>query len=453
MLGDDSFRIQADVVVVSATQFYAPGQLELRAGRIVSVGAKTADRADASLEGFALLPGLVNPHTHLEFSDLSHPLPPGKTFPDWIASVLAQRRSRETDAEERLVGALAAGLEESRNAGVAALVDIVTPPWMPDHLRAATAMRPDNEECYHQLPESLKSCLSMGRWQQLRMSASRLGRLPVVYACLEQLGLTDERVRTAREWRERVETRSQSEWPANLVGLGLSPHAPYSTLDSVTRPAIDAAVAARRLIAMHVAESEAERQWIDEGTGPLTEFHAQLRLAPVPRSKRMIVDLCHTLGKAQHALLIHGNYLSATEMDAIAEHRELLSVVYCPRTHRHFGHAAYPLESLSSRGIRVVFGTDSRSSNPDLNLWQEARTALAVHRNLGPSAALSAITQCAAEAIGRQADFGCLLPGRIAAINVVPLSNVVRSTSSKTFEELLGGWFETVPHPFPLAFA
>ena len=40
-----------------------------------------------------LLPGLVNAHTHLEFSDLAAPLgAPGMSLPAWIRLVIAERK-------------------------------------------------------------------------------------------------------------------------------------------------------------------------------------------------------------------------------------------------------------------------------------------------------------------------------------------------------------------------
>ena len=47
-----------------------------------------------------LMPGLVNAHTHLEFSDLSAPLPAGDNFADWIRAVIGYRQQQRSDPEE-----------------------------------------------------------------------------------------------------------------------------------------------------------------------------------------------------------------------------------------------------------------------------------------------------------------------------------------------------------------
>ncbi len=76
------------------------------------------DRSD-----LLLLPGLVNAHTHLEFSCLNSPIPHNGTFASWIRAVVQWRRG-QTEADH--LAALQRGLSESAAAGVAALGEIGT---------------------------------------------------------------------------------------------------------------------------------------------------------------------------------------------------------------------------------------------------------------------------------------------------------------------------------------
>ena len=66
-------------------------------------------------------------------------------------------------------------------------------------------------------------------------------------------------------------------------------------------------------------------------------------------------------------LLVHGNYLpSDTDLGDN-------TLVYCPRTHAAFGHEPHPFQEFLAKGNRVILGTDSLASNPDLDMLSEVR--------------------------------------------------------------------------------
>src|SRR5687768_13336260 len=113
------------------------GLVTLAGGQIVAVGENQSGRPPIDLGDVALLPGLVNAHTHLEFSLLDCPLgQPGMAFPAWIGSVIEHRRAKtkslmiETDGFQRFRRRAAEkGLAELRAAGTAAVGEIATPGW------------------------------------------------------------------------------------------------------------------------------------------------------------------------------------------------------------------------------------------------------------------------------------------------------------------------------------
>lgn len=448
MESQGSFRIQADVIIASSHQHFAPGQVEIKDGRIVEVTGRLESTADAVLDGHALLPGLVNPHTHLEFSDLKSPLSSGENFPEWVGCVLAQRRERGTQSSQQLARTLALGLHESQRCGVAALVDVVTPPWSPNLLQVERILQTQSQnENPPELGLVLHPALPRNCQHKLLPQLPSGRNLPHVIACIEQLGLTADRIEHVTRWREELLSLPISDWPARLHSIGISPHAPYSTPELVWSECARLASEQQRLIAMHIAESPAEREWLDSGTGPFAAMLERFGIGKPQPLPNLIAALCDALAQAPHALLVHGNYLTTAEIDHLSTLRDRISVVYCPRTHLHFGHAAYPLSILHQRGVRVLFGTDSRSSNPDLNLWQEARCALAQHPWLAPSAALSAISDSAAGAVGLEGQFGSLQVDAVAALNVLPLPADMRPDN---IEDLLATCFDNQANPQPL---
>jgi cytosine/adenosine deaminase-related metal-dependent hydrolase len=115
----------------------AGGVVTVRHGRIVAVGENGSGETLKDLGDVALLPGLINAHTHLEFSLLEKPLgQPGMSFANWIEIVVKHRREQakalfvETDGFQRFRRRAAqAGLTEMHTNGIAAIGDVATPGW------------------------------------------------------------------------------------------------------------------------------------------------------------------------------------------------------------------------------------------------------------------------------------------------------------------------------------
>ena len=122
----------------------------------------------------------------------------------------------------------------------------------------------------------------------------------------------------------------------------------------------------------------------------------------------------------KRGLVVHGNYLSEDEVEFIAGHPNL-TVVYCPRTHAFFGHRDHPWQELLEKGASVAVGTDSRASNPDLNLWRELLFLRKHFPEVDPRTLLSLGTTHGARALGISEEAGCLQLGRSADLTVIRL--------------------------------
>jgi cytosine/adenosine deaminase-related metal-dependent hydrolase len=113
---------------------------------------------------------------------------------------------------------------------------------------------------------------------------------------------------------------------------------------------------------MHIAESAAEVELLQRGTGPLAEMLREFgvwREGLFP-SRWTFLDLLRELSRAPRGLVVHGNYLGSPEIDFIARHPNL-NVVYCPRTHEAMGHPPHPWRQMLAAGIPVALGTDSKA--------------------------------------------------------------------------------------------
>lgn len=351
------------------------GVIRIEGGRIVAVEQGRAGDDAQDLGPVAILPGLINAHTHLELSGFEAPLGrPGISIVDWIRLVINSRRADSYDATR----AVHRGLEECEAAGVAAVGDIVQGDPGPIEAPVATT------------------------------------------TFLELIGPTQERtaeaLRTASEYIRAGQGRGAHQ-------AGLSPHAPYSVrpelLEGVCCLSSEHAVP----VAFHLAESEEEMQLLEQGTGPFKELLKGLGSwePTVQHGRRRPLDFLRMLAGAQRALVIHGNYLNEEEIRFVAEQRGQMSVVYCPRTHAWFQHAAYPLDAMLAAGANIALGTDSRASSPDLNLLEEMRSAARRHSHVPQEKIVEMGTMGGATALGREAELGSLEPGKSASLAVIPL--------------------------------
>ena len=379
------------------------GVVTVADGRIVAVGEKNADQSPRDLGDVALLPGLINAHTHLEFSLLEQPLGQrGMSFPDWIATIVQHRREQnkqlfnETDGFQRFRRRAAqAGLAESRAAGVAALGDIATLGWPRECFPAA----------------GINSTIFL---ELIGLEATRL----------------DSLMASARSFVQDLQDA------AGDVRPGLSPHAPYTASPQLIQNICEFSAAERFPVAMHLAESRDELELLENHSGRLVEVLCSLSAwhpEAIPLASKPLHYLQH-LAAAHRALVIHGNYLTPDEIEFIAAHRDPLSVVYCPRTHSFFKHDPYPLASLLAAGVRVAVGTDSRASNPDLRMWEELRHVAAKHPDVSPDAILKLGTLAAAEALGIERDYGSITPGKRASFALVPLNKLTQEPLASLLE-------------------
>ena len=138
-------------------------------------------------------------------------------------------------------------------------------------------------------------------------------------------------------------------------------------------------------------------------------------------------DFLNQLARAPRSLVVHGNYLARDEMALVTEHRDRMSVVYCPRTHAFFNHTPYPLQAMLDAGARVAIGTDSRASNPDLSLLEELRQLRRAHPEVSPEQILELGTLAGAVALGLGPSVGSLTPGKLA--NLVAIDCGTGATS------------------------
>ncbi len=357
--------------------------LRIERGRVAAIGRRSHPGSPAEVVDLGdaiVLPGLVNAHTHLEFSDVAHPFTADGGLPGWIGRVVAARRQRTGggDSGARAMAAIRGGLAETAAAGVTAIGEI------------ATSVN----------------------------NAAYAGPGPAARVFREGLGL---RPRAGVDVPRQVATDLDRLAAGGIAG-GVSPHAPYSVAATLGRRLLAMAIRRDLPVAMHLLESEAEAELLATGGGPFRRLLEDLG-AWDPAAPPLLLspaDWIGRLARARRGIVVHATHIGGdpAALARLARHRDRLAVVVCPRTTQMLSGTLPPLALLRAAGIRVAIGTDSRASNPDLSVLAECRRL--VDAGLAsPEEALRMATRHGAWALGFECRAGRIAPGRPADLAIL----------------------------------
>jgi cytosine/adenosine deaminase-related metal-dependent hydrolase len=360
------------------------GWIATSGGRVAAVG-RAADRVspdvrDVDLGAVAVLPGLVNAHTHLELSYLRAEVPPADHFVDWIRHVMAARRRRPDPEATEIVRGVEEGIAEAEAFGTAVVGDIsntlVTVPALVASRLAAMVFyeligfKPASAECF------------------VDDARRRIGAV----------GASDD------------------------VRVGLAAHAPYSVAPQVLRGMRGADAASSLPSSVHLSESAEEVEFIRTGGGAwravLEEVGVWNPGWQAPGGSP--VQYLDEIGFLSSSLLaVHGVQMTPADLQRLEARGTTL--VACPRSNRRTGAGTPPIADFYASGVRVAVGTDSLASTPDLNVFAELAAMRALAPGVPASALLASATRHGADALGFGADFGTISPGKRARLVAIDL--------------------------------
>lgn len=380
---------------VSLGESKGPGSVgpsaEASAGHFAGASGDRVAKASARVDypGCAIVPGLINAHTHLELSGWPSPLTRLPLW-DWIPQIVAFRQSPDyRPADTCVMGALAV-----LAGGACGLADIVPPDWF-------------DWDGMHQD--------AVAAAQTTSARVENLQRLVFV----ELLAPTGE----LRGDAQTIIARHQAACHRRGWQCGISPHAPYTVPLPVLEHLVELACQFALPVAMHVAETAYEEALLWQETGPFAELLGKLPgyQPGVFGPRRSLADVLKILVQAPRVLLLHGNYLAESHLEFLSGFRHKLAIVYCPRSHLHFGHARYPLGKFLDASLPVIVGTDSRASHPDLSLHGDLQTVRQLYPELGGETILRMATAHAAQALGWDRELGTLSTGKEATFTVIEI--------------------------------
>jgi cytosine/adenosine deaminase-related metal-dependent hydrolase len=354
------------------------GTVVERDGVITYVGPRSAAPSgeDYDLGDSILLPGLVNTHTHLELTAMRGFLE-NCHFASWIDK-LRQSRNDVLD-EQMLLDSARLGIVEGLEAGITTYAD---------------------------------TCFSGVAMPALR----ELGVRGIMYQ--EVFGPDPSHCEPAmKDLAARVDRFAAEQ--TDLVRLGISPHAPYTVSDDLYLAATKFADSRDLPMAMHIAESEPEWEIVAGARGDFAERWRRRDIA-VDRRARSPIELLEIHGALERGpLLIHCVRADADDIAIMSRHR--CAVAHCPASNAKFGHGIAPLIPMLASGLRVGLGSDSVASNNRMDILDEARLAVLIHRAatrrhdaFGASDALELATIGGARALGIDSRVGSLEVGKDA---------------------------------------
>ncbi len=335
----------ADLVIPVTGPRIVNGAVAVRGDRIMHVGDRGwvvqslrdngIDFAEEHWDG-VLTPGLVNGHTHLQYTSMAEVAKRTYNgFDDWALAFDAIYDHQVHD----WAASAAQGARLALASGTTAAADVVT------DTSAATAL---HDAGMH----------GIAYWEVMGWS-------------------NDEWQQTGRD-----QTALQLDTMPATPGVGVSPHAPYSL---EVQPLLDVPDLVRgrgMRLHIHLAEAHMELEhhsnhdeWAEMGA----ESFRALRNRGVGVSSTQFVDHLGVLGPDCH--IAHGVYM--TDRDRSLLRARGTSVALCPRSNEVIGLDMPPVAAYLREGNLICVGTDSLSSSPSLDPLADVELLYKIAREQG----------------------------------------------------------------------
>ncbi|MGB7542713.1 MAG: TRZ/ATZ family hydrolase [Burkholderiales bacterium] len=342
-------------------------------GRIVAVlpsaeaGRRYQAAAHVRLDRHALIPGLVNLHTHAAMT-LMRGLADDLPLMTWLNDHVWPAETRHVSPEFVYDGTLLACAEMLRG-GVTCFNDM-----------------------YFYPEAAARAAIAAGMRAAIGIIALEF---PTPYAAD-----ADDYLAKGLATRDALKAEQR-------VSFCMAPHAPYTVSDRTFSRILTIAEELDLPIHVHLHETREE----------IEQSLAQFKARPLER--------LHALGLVGPQLIaVHAVHVSEREIEMLA--RFGASVAHCPSSNLKLASGFAPIAAMLKHGVNVGLGTDGAASNNRLDLFQEMRTAALLAKAVGNDAeampahqALAAATLHAARALGLGDSIGSLAPGKFADLCAV----------------------------------
>lgn len=197
-----------------------------------------------------------------------------------------------------------------------------------------------------------------------------------------------------------------------LLTFGFAPHAPYTVGNKTLRRILTYAEQLNCPIHLHLHETADEIRIDMESHG----------MRPIDRLQQLGL-------LSPNLIAVHMVQLNESDLQTVQ--RNGCQVAHCPSSNLKLASGFAPIASLLDGGVNVGLGTDSAASNNRLDMFEEMRLAALLAKAVsGKANALPAhqvlrmATANSAQALGIEAITGSLAPGKAADITAIDFSDL-----------------------------
>lgn len=336
-----------------------------------------------------IMPGLINPHVHLEFSSNKTTLKYGD-FNEWLNSVIANRESISEKSNKKLIDETLDKILKSGTTTIGAISSYGA---------------------------EMESCIETP--------------VNVVYFN-EAIGSKADMIDTLfSDFKARL-NNSKANAKKNFIPA-IAIHSPYSIHPFLTREVLNIAKDEKLIVTAHFLESRAEREWLVESEGGFKPFFENF--LKMSSSLTTPSEFLQSFKGVENLSFTHCVEVNDKEIDMIKDLGA--SIIHCPKSNRLLNNKTLDIKRVDS--INLSIGTDGLSSNDSLNMFDELRGAFYIHTDIRTNVLadklVSSSTKGAAKTLGLNK--GELNLGKDSDIVVFELPDTIEDKSDLTTHIIL----------------
>jgi len=326
-----------------------------------------------------ITPGFINLHTHLQYTDLKKNQKE-QNFPEWIKSLMLQYFLW---SKKKKINSVLNGVKEAILSGTTCVAQL--------------SGEPEFLETFNKL--DLKT-----------------------YIFLETFANTEESSET--EFKKLIQKYNYIDQNKNEnVFVGFSPHSVYTVHPFLWKKIVELSAKNDILIHTHLAESNAEMEWLKNGHSEIDALYKLIRWNPLIPYKTGLnpVEYLKEFGVLNENLIAaHMIQLDKSLMEEIFSYG--VKLAYCPRSNMLLHGKTIDISEYKEYTDSIGIGTDSKYSNYDLSILNEVKF-VKFSSNLDLFQLLNMLTINAAKILKIDDKTGSLKKGRYADFLVFRLNN------------------------------